>query len=167
MKTAFLSPFSSSVLYEYIPQLKAQNVPAGMGGSAVFELVKGLIESGIEIYILTLHPGLKEIKEYHSNNVHYYIIPRRLNGSIRDLWRSEQRLIKDVLNKIKPDIVHANWTYEYALAALDYDIDKTIITVHDIPIKVLKYSSIYYFPLFLTSYYVYSKSKTMVFVSNR
>lgn len=167
MKLAFLSPFTTSVLKKYIPALYYNNVPRGMGGSAVFELVKGLIETGIEIHILTLQPGLEKIIEFHNNKVHYYLIPRRKKGSLRDLWRKERKLIIDTLRKINADVVHANWTYEYALAAINYDRNKALITAHDIPYKILKYTlSPYYLPLFFVSYYIYKKVKWITFVSD-
>lgn len=167
MKIAFLSPFSSSAIKNFIQELNRPGIPEGMGGTAVFELVKGLIETGVDINILTLQPGLDDIKYYHNNNLHYYIIPRRLKGSTRDFWLNERRLIKNILKKIKPDVVHAHWTYEYALSALQYNPNKTLVTAHDIPFKVLKYSrSIYYLPLFLSSIYVYKIAKNIACVSD-
>jgi glycosyltransferase involved in cell wall biosynthesis len=36
------------------------------------------------------------------------------------------------------DVIHAHWTYEFALAALGTDIP-TLVTIHDLPWRVLKY----------------------------
>lgn len=166
MKLAFLSPFTTNELFKYFPEIRNNNVPNGMGGSAVFELVHGLIEFGIDLYLVTLDPTANKIYDLHSNNIHYFILPRRGGKALRDFYKKERKVIVNILKKINPDIVHANWTYEYALAALDYDVNKTIVTAHDIPLKVLRYSSLYYFPLFLMSYYVYRISKALVFVSN-
>ncbi len=166
MKVAFLSPFTSGVLSDYLPALKDKSVPQGMGGSAVFELVIGLIKSGVDLHLITLHPGLNKVLEYHNGNVNYYIIPRRLKHCNRDFWIKERKLIKDVLFGINPDVLHANWTYEYSLAALDYNRDKTLVTTHDIPWKVLRYSNFYYLPSFFASIYIYRKARWIVFVSN-
>lgn len=167
MKLAFLSPFTSSVLKQYIPELNFPEIPQGMGGSAVFELVKGLIEEGIELHLITLQPGLNNILEFHNKNINYYLVPRRLKGSTRDFWKEERSLIKNVLEKINPEVIHANWTYEYALAALDFDTNRTLITAHDIPYSVLKYSgNLFYIPQFISSHIVYRKTKWISFVSN-
>lgn len=166
MKLAFLSPFTSNEFIKYFPDIKNYNIPPGMGGSAVFELVHGLIEKGIDLHLITQDSEAENIFEFHNKNVHYYIIPRRKRGSLRDIYKQERNYIKKLLIRINPDIVHANWTYEYALAALDFNVNKTLVTAHDIPLKVLRYSSFHYLILFFISYYVYYKSKALVFVSN-
>jgi len=165
IKLAFLSPFTTSILNDYIPEIKGKNLPQGMGGSAVFDLVKGLIETNLDVHIITLQSGITNTIELHYRNIHYYMVPRRSKGLLRDLYRRERKYIVDLLKDIEPDVVHANWTYEYALAALNYNKDITLITAHDIPLKVLKYSSYYYLILFLLSYYIYLNSKWIVFVS--
>jgi|GEM_PF-6536984 len=166
MILAFLSPFTSSILNDYIPELNNDNIPQGMGGTAVFELVKGLINENIIIHIITLQPGLNTVQVFHNENVYYYLVPRRTKGATRDFWKIERKFILDIFERIKPDVIHANWTYEYSLAALDYNPLKVLITAHDIPFSVLKYSrNIFYFPLYLASHIVYRKAKWISFVS--
>ena len=167
MKLAFLSPFSSEVLVKYLPESTIDKLPKGMGGSAVFELVTGLIDRGVEVHLITLHPGISTLVTVHSKNLHYYIVPRRSKGATRDIWKNERAIIFRLLTKIKPQVIHAHWTYEYALAAIDYNARISLITAHDIPFEVLRYSrNIFYFPLFLVSYFVYHKARWISFVSN-
>jgi glycosyltransferase involved in cell wall biosynthesis len=60
-------------------------------------------------------------------------------GRVMDLFASERRLVSDAIGAAAPDIVHAHWSYEFALAALDLPLPH-LITCHDSPAVVLRYT---------------------------
>ena len=68
---------------------------------------------------------------------------------------------------LEPDVVHAHWTYEYALAAQDSGLPH-VITVHDEPWEILKgFRNFYFFLRLLNSIRVrLRKSENIVFVSD-
>ncbi len=67
---------------------------------------------------------------------------------------------------IKPDVVHAHWTYEYALTAQDSGLPH-VVTVHDEPWEILGgFRNLYFFLRLLNSIRVrIRRSENMVFVS--
>jgi L-malate glycosyltransferase len=60
-------------------------------------------------------------------------------GRALDGFRVERQLLATQLAQIRPDLVHAHWTYEFALAALDSGLP-TLVTAHDSPARVLRHS---------------------------
>lgn len=59
-------------------------------------------------------------------------------GRIVDFFRLERRYLKQAIMIDSPDIVHAHWAYEFALAAIASG-KPHVVTCHDAPQEVLKY----------------------------
>jgi glycosyltransferase involved in cell wall biosynthesis len=55
-----------------------------------------------------------------------------------DLFKIERRALTDEIRRQRPDIVHAHWTYEFALAALASGLP-TLVTAHDAPLTILRH----------------------------
>ena len=62
---------------------------------------------------------------------------RRL-GRATDFFRFERQQMLAVLQQYRPEVVHAHWTYEFALAGLAYD-PQTLVTVHDNAWTIFRY----------------------------
>jgi glycosyltransferase involved in cell wall biosynthesis len=79
----------------------------------------------------------------------------------------ERKSILSQIASAKPDVVHAHWTYEYALAAQDTGLPH-VITVHDEPWEILRdFRNLYFFLRLLNAIRVRSRShKNFVFVSD-
>ena len=60
-------------------------------------------------------------------------------GRVMDLFRHERQAIAQAVADAACDVVHAHWTYEFALGALDSGTPH-VITAHDCPKQVLKYT---------------------------
>lgn len=60
-------------------------------------------------------------------------------GRMLDLFAFERRALATVMTEAAPDLVHAHWSYEFALAALDQP-SPHLITCHDSPGVVLRFS---------------------------
>jgi glycosyltransferase involved in cell wall biosynthesis len=58
-------------------------------------------------------------------------------GRILDLYAYERRLLGELLVHIQPDFIHAHWTYDFAMAAIDSKFPY-LITAHDDPVAVMK-----------------------------
>jgi len=95
-----------------------------------------------------------------------YVLGRRQEKLKAITFYSVER--KSILIQIasaKPDVVHAHWTYEYALAAQDSGLPH-VITVHDEPWEILVgFRNIYFFLRLLNSIRVRLRSDNLVFVS--
>jgi glycosyltransferase involved in cell wall biosynthesis len=81
-------------------------------------------------------------------------------------YSAERKAILTQIASLNPDIVHAHWTYEYALAAQDSGLPH-VITVHDEPWEILKgFRNLYFLLRLLNSIRVrLRRSENLVFVS--
>lgn len=61
-----------------------------------------------------------------------------LPGRILDLYAFERRHLQRAIAQAAPDVVHAHWTYEFALAALQTSLPH-VVTCHDSPYKVARF----------------------------
>jgi len=59
-------------------------------------------------------------------------------GRATDAFRLERDSLRQAMLEHQPDLIHAHWTYEFALAALDTGFPH-VITCHDAPQVVLRY----------------------------
>ncbi len=78
----------------------------------------------------------------------------------------ERKLMLNEIASIRPDVVHAHWTYEYALTAQDSGIPH-VITVHDEPWEIFGgFRNLYFLLRLLNSIRVrMRRSENIVFVS--
>lgn len=60
-------------------------------------------------------------------------------GRAADAFKQERDALSQAMREDSPDLVHAHWTYEFALAAIESGLPH-LVTCHDAPQVVLKYS---------------------------
>lgn len=60
-------------------------------------------------------------------------------GRAADAFRHERALLTQAMQDDAPDLVHAHWSYEFALAAIESDLPH-VVTCHDVPQVVLKHA---------------------------
>jgi glycosyltransferase involved in cell wall biosynthesis len=73
--------------------------------------------------------------------------------------------LKAVIHADQPDLVHAHWSYEFALAAI-YSNFPYLVTCHDSPVQVLKYMTNHYrFGRLLMALWVFRTAKKLTAVS--
>jgi glycosyltransferase involved in cell wall biosynthesis len=53
------------------------------------------------------------------------------------MWKKERHSLGQVLQRVESEIIHVNWTYEYALAAIDTGLPH-LITAHDVPSRLVR-----------------------------
>jgi len=61
-------------------------------------------------------------------------------GRAADAFRHERALLAQAMQDDAPDLVHAHWSYEFALAAIESGLPH-LVTCHDVPQVVLKHAS--------------------------
>lgn len=113
--------------------------PKGLGGSNVINLVIGLLKLGHQVSVYTLDTELKEPIILSGSKLKIYFGEYRKRGRDRmlDFFRKESRQIKEFIALDKPDVVNAQWGYEFAIGAIKSGYPN-IITLHDVPIEILK-----------------------------
>jgi glycosyltransferase involved in cell wall biosynthesis len=151
MHIGISSPIS---IQTFIPFLNSKNQERainlqGLKAPAVDTLVIGLLERGHKISIYTLSFEVTKTVVLSGNNITIYVNPLRKKGWKRaiTLFSKESKHIINNINseKNKPDILHAQWTYEYAKGVLGFRNEiPVLITVRDWAPKILSLSPNYY-----------------------
>lgn len=128
----------------------ASRLPKGFPGAPLFRtLIAALLDRGHEVSVYTLsddiHPGTKKPIVAHGGSLTVYYCPYRRHsfrpngrylGRSLDFFRVERNAVQAAIEMDAPDVVHAHWTYELALAAIDSGLPY-VVTCHDSPLKVL------------------------------
>jgi glycosyltransferase involved in cell wall biosynthesis len=112
-------------------------IPDGLGGNQLALQTRALIERGHDVSLVTLDPDLTSGVVLRGDRLNVYVGPYRRNGGARDGYRLERHFVKEALLRCRPDVVHAHWTYEFALGALASGLP-TVVTTHDAPLKILR-----------------------------
>tara|TARA_Y100000590_G_C15722019_1_gene1013830 strand:+ start:1130 stop:2311 length:1182 start_codon:yes stop_codon:yes gene_type:complete len=166
MKIAILGPINSKNLYPLIKKKKLKFLPKGHGVSHLPNLAKGLLKLGYQVSLITLSDDISKNKIIFLKNkkLKIYFCPLRKNlfrlGGI--LCGQEINNLKNAIEKDNPDIVHANWIYEYAFAASNSK-KKYVLTNHDIPHVILKYQkNIFRLIRFFMGYISLKRAKTII-----
>lgn len=130
MRVGIAGPVSPEAFCEYLPD--AGPLPRGMGGTPVTDLVLGLLRAGLDVSVYTLDPNVESDRAYRGSSLTLYVgrYRRRARHRALDLFRSERQAIQRFVTADRPDVVHAHWTYEFALGALSARPD-AVVTVHD------------------------------------
>jgi L-malate glycosyltransferase len=118
-------------------QERALGMP-GLGGHSVNNLVSAVIDAGTSVELVTLVPGLTDSVVLEGSKLRVLAAPYRARHRARDLFRAERRHIQRLLTRTEAHVLVAQWTYEFALAALA-DGRPTLVIARDSPLTILRY----------------------------
>ena len=138
MKIAIAGPASPSGLTGFLDADSARRAVHlnGLGGNPIVELVQGLITRGHEVTLITLARGAESVEDLRGPNLRIAVGPYRPCHRARDAFKVERNFVAAALASAEVDVVHAHWTYEFALGALATGLP-TLVTAHDAPLRVL------------------------------
>ena len=146
------------------PAAWSDRLPTGTGGSPVGLLSRELLNRGRRLLVVTLDPAVNDEVILEGPNLRVCFGPFRDNRA-HDFFAAERAYLIRVLRRERPDVVHAQWTYEYALAAQASGLPH-VITAHDAVLNVLRHNFIpYRIARTLMAYRVLSRAKRVVSVS--
>lgn len=151
LKIGIVAPVASAHVARFLHD-PAQPLPDGYTGAPLTGVLIGeLLRRGHEVHALTvdyaLPPGAVPVLA-RGERFTLQILPGRRRawrfesgrpGRALDLFRDERRALTAALLDARPDLVHAHWTYEFALAALDSGLPH-VITAHDSPRQIVRYT---------------------------
>lgn len=166
MNVCFLGPFWSQDVKEFLRPADAdilEKLP-GMGGYSLSALVRLRLLRGLPTEVITLDPRAKEPIELANGLLKYTICPRRSRGLGRTLYNREVRFLREAIRRSNADILHANWAYEYALAAVQ-EPRPCLVTVRDHAGSVLRHLGWPYLPGFLVTLRVVRQARHLSAVS--
>lgn len=115
---------------------------AGKRGVPVSELAAGLVEAGHDVTVCTLDFRADAVPLHFTGPRFRFVSeparhqPRRY---LSDLYARERGTLVAALREWRPDLVHAHWTYEFALAAQD-SLLPYVTTAHDAPLTILRHA---------------------------
>lgn len=162
---AMLGPIELAQFRDLLdPSRLPGKVPKGLGGSPVNLLCRELLRRGRRLLIATVSPDVREEVILEGENLKICVGPDRPKHA-RDFFAGERAYLLSVLRRERPDVVHAQWTYEFALAAQASGLPH-VITAHDAPIRILSLNFIpYRIARTLMAYRVLSRARRVVSVS--
>ncbi len=136
----------------------------------VSDLVEQLLLAGAQVTLLTNSRQLQGGIEHSltGNNLKVVVLPERTSVKMLagTFWVSEIINLRKHMLEINYDVIHAHWTYEYALAAIITDRRRTIITAHDAPWVIFRHTfDAYHFAKMMLSLVVGISAYHMIFVS--
>ena len=122
---------------------------SGPTGSVVTQLVAGLVARGHEVLLVTVSDAVDDEVVLEGPRLRVCVGRRRARHRARDAFRAERAYVTARLLRERPELVHAQWTYEYALGALRTGLP-TLVSIRDwAPRDVLLYRHPYFFVRFL------------------
>ena len=163
MKIAILGPVTSKDFYSLIKKKDKKNLPKGHGPSHLSNLALSLVEYGHTVSVISLSEDIANNKVIISKNKNlklYFCPLRKSLFRLRGLlYHKEVKYLAQAIEIDNPDLVHANWIYEYAFAA-EKSKKKYILTNHDIPHVILKYQkTLFRIFRFFMGYFSLKKAK--------
>lgn len=134
MKIAYCGPISLSIV---APELLTEDrINDGYSYPFGAHFVNLLLELGHEVVVVTSAMCVDEVYEYREGKLSVYICPRRHPRKfVADAYSSERRYMIEALKSAKPDIVHAQWSYEFCHAARCSELPY-VVTLRDAPWQV-------------------------------
>jgi L-malate glycosyltransferase len=115
-------------------------MPLGLGGIPVTLLAEALVNRGHEVHVVTVSSEVSAPWHSARGALSVTVVPfrARARDRARDLFRREVLGLSDALGEQPHDVVHAHWTYEFALAA-QRGREPVVVTAHDAPFTVLRH----------------------------
>ena len=128
-------------------------LPLGYSGAPLLAtLIAELLRQGNRVSAFTLSSDMPlngGVAVAYGKNFALHYIPMRSHawrpngsrlGRIVDFFGFEREQLQRAINQAAPEVVHAHWTYEFALAALQTGLP-LVVTCHDSPYKVARFYS--------------------------
>lgn len=146
LKIALLAPVATADVARHLDGPVA-GLPAGyLGAPLTGVLIGELLRRGHEVAGITVDyrmPGREPVVA-RGPGFELHVLPGRPHAWRFNGWRPgraldgflcERQALVATLAAVRPDVVHAHWTYEFALAALDSGLP-TLVTAHDSPRRI-------------------------------
>lgn len=165
LKIAYCGPISLRLLEDLV--VDGVSLPEGYTYPLGGYLVRQYLDRGHEVAVITSANGVPSHKSWYGENVSIHVSPRRrARFFLKDFYGQERAsMVKDI-RVSKPHIVHAQWTYEFAHAAIASGFP-TAVTARDVPWRIFRNSySFYRLYRALYSHFVVPKIRNLHAVSD-
>ncbi len=140
-RVVIVGPASPAALAGHLGEADRERGAAinGLGAPPVNTLVTALLQRQIEVELVTLAPEVTGLRHLSGPGLDMRIGPYRSRPRhhARDFFAQERRALSELLAMTSGDLVHAHWTYEFALPCVA-ERRPVLFTAHDAPLKVLR-----------------------------
>jgi len=130
---------------------EAARLPEGYpGATPVWQLARDLVAAGHEVAVVALAHDAEGPTRAARGRLTLVYDHHRPRHSMRDFMRRERDAVRRALLALDPapDLVHAHWCYEYALAALDSGLP-TLVTLRDWAPAIVRHMDVRVWPYWL------------------
>lgn len=146
MRIGISAPFNPSCVKDYLPGVDAPFI--NNGATSINTLVLALLQEGHYVIVFTISNDVLELEHLKGKNIEVYLIPTIISSKIGwfkhhlllDSFYVHKRLTKAIRMAIDDlDVLHAHWTYDFALACLPFIKEKPLfVSVRDwAPMQIL------------------------------
>jgi glycosyltransferase involved in cell wall biosynthesis len=135
MHIAICSPISLKLMKDSVRE--GEYLPVGYAYPFGAYYARQLLAMGHTLTIVTSSHEVTEVRKWEGPRCSIIITPRRSRARARitSFYRREVMAMAEALREAGPDIIHAQWTYEFADAALRTGIP-TLVTARDSPWRI-------------------------------
>lgn len=102
--------------------------PRGGVEAVANNLARGLVEAGVDLTVIRF--GAEGTQRSTATNFEIIDVPRRRPGSLGN-WLVSPREIRNIVDRVKPDVVHVQGTSELYRGA----VPPSVLTIHGIPYR--------------------------------
>ena len=136
-------PINVADFREFIdPGQWRDDLPKGQGGTPVNLLCRELLKRGRKLVVFSCDAAVREEIVLQGERLRLCLGPKGKRPA-RNFFKVERDYLQRAIAREKPDVVHAQWTYEYAMPVQRSGIPH-VITAHDAPINILRHNFIPY-----------------------
>lgn len=102
-------------------------------------LAREYVARGHKVSLVSSSPDVNGVTLY-DGRVTVILVPtrRRARDRALDMFAVERAGVSEALELVSPDVIHAHWTYEFAMGAAVARRAPVITTAHDAPLTVLR-----------------------------
>lgn len=150
MKIGIAGPIATDSISRFLAG-DTSDLPRGYFGAPLLgTLIGGLLERGHSIVAYTTSSDMPPSTRATASGDRFKITycparPRSFSysegrwGRAADVFKQERAALSQAMKDDAPDLVHAHWSYEFALAAIESGLPH-VVTCHDAPQVVLRYA---------------------------
>lgn len=141
MHVAIVGPINFDTLADHVYS-EHRNVALAApatNSTAPARIAAALLRRGHHVTVVTHSRGNPKL-ELRGPHLQVVRVPSRsrVRNQVADRWMKETRAMREAIREAGPDVVHSNWAYEGALAAVSSGIPH-VATIRDAPFTVLRY----------------------------
>lgn len=142
LKIAYCGPISLRLLEDLVDD--GVSLPEGYTYPLGGYLVRQYLERGHEVAVITSANGVSSHKSWYGENISIHLSPRRrARWFLMDFYKKERAYMVKDIQQANPDIVHAQWTYEFAHAAVSSG-HPYLVTARDSPWAIFRHTCSWY-----------------------